>query len=150
MRRKYHHGLVLISIWIVLCLLVSDNDVWDRTETINAGSKAVSVLSAAEEQAPFLCRTDQQSLLSDFSEISYILLSGTLTRRIFDTLSKAVAVTAVVSGKYFLYVPKEERFLHIFSLLYSFAPVFCVNCLFYSKRTEKRRDVFVFGYNEKE
>ncbi len=114
MRRKYHHGLVLISIWIVLCLLVSDNDVWDRTETINAGSKAVSVLSAAEEQAPFLCRTDQQSLLSDFSEISYILLSGTLTRRIFDTLSKAVAVTAVVSGKYFLYVPKEERFFAYF------------------------------------
>lgn len=114
MRRKYHHGLVLISIWIVLCLLVSDNDVWDRTETINAGSKAVSVLSAAEGQAPFLCRTDQQSLLSDFSEISYILLSGTLTRRIFDTLSKAVAVTAVVSGKYFLYVPKEERFFAYF------------------------------------
>lgn len=114
MRRKYHHGLVLVSIWIVLCLLVSDNDVWDRTETINAGSKAVSVLSAAEEQAPFLCRTDQQSLLSDFSEISYILLSGTLTRRIFDTLSKAVAVTAVVSGKYFLYVPKEERFFAYF------------------------------------
>lgn len=114
MRRKYHHGLVLVSIWIVLCLLVSDNDVWDRTETINAGSKAVSVLSAAEEQAPFLCRTDQQSLLPDFSEMSYILLSGTLTRRIFDTLSKAVAVTAVVSGKYFLYVPKEERFFAYF------------------------------------
>ena len=111
---KYRHSLMLICILAVFCLLALDNSAFCRTETRTSDDKILSSAYDWEEQGESVCYITKNGTISKFPGMTFTWPARPCKRSNSLSISGAAIMTVLVSRRYFLYVPKEERFFACF------------------------------------
>ena len=111
---KYRHSLMLICILAVFCLLALDNTAFCRTETRTSDDKILSSACDWEEQRESVCYITQNGTISNFPGMAFTWPARPCKRSNSLSISGAAIMTVLVSRRYFLCVPKEERFFACF------------------------------------
>lgn len=111
---KYRHSLMLICILTVFCLLAFGNTAFCRTETRTSDDRILSAVSDREEQGESVCYITKDGTISSFSEMAFAWPGRPCKRSSSVSFSGAAIMTVLVGRRYFLCVPKEERFFACF------------------------------------
>lgn len=111
---KYRYSLMLICILAVFCLLALDNSAFCRTETRTSDDKILSSAYDWEEQGESVCYITKNGTISKFPGMAFTWPARPCKRSNSLSISGAAIMTVLVSRRYFLYVPKEERFFKCF------------------------------------
>lgn len=143
MDRKYRHSLMLICILAVFCLLAADQTAFFQTDTGITENEFLLTVSAEEEQeeaAQYLTNSEPVSIFSTWAftgPVRPYKRSGSLS------VSGAAVTSVLVSRRYFLYVPKEERFFACFQPAIFLCARFLRELLILFKKDGKNGELFL-------
>ncbi len=143
MDRKYRHSLMLICILAVLCLLAADHTVFSQADTGITENEFFLPVSEGEEQdgtAQYLTNSEPMSIFLTWAftgPVRPCKRSGSLS------VPGVAVISVLVSRRYFLYVPKEERFFACFQPAIFLCARFLRELLILFKKDGKNGELFL-------
>lgn len=143
MDRKYRRSLMLMCIMAVFCLLVSDDVVFFQTETAQNDEKSWQTVSGEKIQHSSVHFSGEEKSVSNFPEIEFTVPGRTMKRLLSRALTGTAVMTVLVSRRYFLYVPKEERFFTCFQPAIFLCARFLRELLILFKKDGKNGEFFL-------